>query len=249
MKTRTIVVARHESGQPLGKVLRTHLAWSWSQVRHAVSDGRVRVNGAVCRNLAHKLTRGLRLEVTGASETSSGASQPRVAKASRPHLASMPKPKAVYQGPQPIICYADADVVVVDKPAGLTTMRHPREAAEFGARARRFLPPTLAELLPELLTPNDSKKKRTVFAVHRLDKDTSGLVVFARTKQAESAGASSARVVGSSPGHRTRPGTFGTDQSTIAADRDDSRRGAARIYRVRATCRHPFVVKTWKYMW
>ena len=34
----------------------------------------------------------------------------------------------------PVIRFADAQVVVVDKPAGLTTMRHPGEAAEFGAR-------------------------------------------------------------------------------------------------------------------
>ena len=55
--------------------------------------------------------------------------------------------------PEPVIRYPDAHVVVVDKPAGLTTMRHPHEAAEFGTRARRFLPPTLAELLPALLAP------------------------------------------------------------------------------------------------
>src|SRR5262249_33454611 len=80
---------------------------------------------------------------------------------------------------QPIIRFADAHVVVVDKPPGLTTMRHPHEAAEFGARARRFLPATLADLLPGML---GSGKVR---AVHRLAKETSGLVVFARTVQAE----------------------------------------------------------------
>src|SRR5262245_26006721 len=48
--------------------------------------------------------------------------------------------------------FADEHLVVVEKPAGLTTMRHPEEAAEFGARARRFLPDTLADLLPGLLS-------------------------------------------------------------------------------------------------
>ncbi len=81
---------------------------------------------------------------------------------------------------EPEIIYADEAIVVVNKPAGLTTMRHPHEAAEFGPRARRFLPPTLADLLPQLL----QAPRRRVFAVHRIDRDTSGLVVFARTPQA-----------------------------------------------------------------
>jgi 23S rRNA pseudouridine1911/1915/1917 synthase len=73
----------------------------------------------------------------------------------------------------------DDHVVVVDKPAGLTTMRHAHEAAEFGKRGQRFLPPTLADLLPGLL-PKRTKGHKRVIAVHRLDRDTSGLVIFAR---------------------------------------------------------------------
>jgi 23S rRNA pseudouridine1911/1915/1917 synthase len=80
---------------------------------------------------------------------------------------------------KPIIRFVDAHVVVVDKPAGLTTMRHPYEAAQFGARGVRFLPTTLADLLPSML---GGAKVR---AVHRIDKETSGLVVFARTVAAE----------------------------------------------------------------
>jgi len=87
-------------------------------------------------------------------------------------------------GSQPIIRYADKHLVVVDKPAGLTTMRHAEEAAEFGPRGKRFLPPTLADLLPDLLTRRRGERTK-IRAVHRLDKDTSGLVVFARTVEAE----------------------------------------------------------------
>jgi 23S rRNA pseudouridine1911/1915/1917 synthase len=64
-------------------------------------------------------------------------------------------------------------------------MRHPEEAAEFGVRARRYLPPTLADLLPALLARERPGERAWVRAVHRLDKETSGLVVFARTKEAE----------------------------------------------------------------
>jgi len=77
------------------------------------------------------------------------------------------------------VVYSDDAVVVVNKPPGLTTMRHAAEAAEFGARGRRYLPKTLVDQLA-LLIPGQSLR-----AVHRLDRDTSGLVVFARKPEAE----------------------------------------------------------------
>lgn len=83
------------------------------------------------------------------------------------------------------LVYADAHILVVNKPAGLTTVRHAREAAAFGVRARRFLPATLVDQLPLVLPPK--YRQGRIRAVHRLDKDTSGLVVLARTAQAESA--------------------------------------------------------------
>jgi 23S rRNA pseudouridine1911/1915/1917 synthase len=77
------------------------------------------------------------------------------------------------------VVYSDDAIVVVNKPAGLTTSRSAEEKAEFG-RGKKYLPTTLAELLPAALgTPN-----RPVFAVHRLDRDTTGLIVFARTPAA-----------------------------------------------------------------
>jgi 23S rRNA pseudouridine1911/1915/1917 synthase len=94
-----------------------------------------------------------------------------------------PRPR---QNPTGIVVrYQDAQFVVVDKPPGLTTMRHADEAAEFGKRAQRFLPPTLAELLPSLLAAGRPGQGTALRAVHRIDKETSGLVVFARTPQSE----------------------------------------------------------------
>ena len=88
------------------------------------------------------------------------------------------------------IVYLDEHIVVVDKPAGLTTVRHAHETAEFGARARRFLPRTLVDMLPPLIAARTKKGRRParparIRAVHRLDKETSGLVVLARTPQSE----------------------------------------------------------------
>jgi 23S rRNA pseudouridine1911/1915/1917 synthase len=84
-----------------------------------------------------------------------------------------------------VVRYVDDQVLVVEKPAGLTTVRHASEAAEHGPRARRFLPPTLADLLPDLLAEGRPGKQPRVRAVHRLDRDTSGLVVFAHSRDAE----------------------------------------------------------------
>jgi 23S rRNA pseudouridine1911/1915/1917 synthase len=117
---------------------------------------------------------------------------------------------------------------VVDKPAGLTTMRHAHEAAEFGKRGQRFLPPTLMDILPALLARGKGGPS-PLRAVHRIDKDTSGLVVFARTPEAE-------RTLGRQfRGHtidrhylalvRGRAKT-GRIESYLVANRGDHRRGS-----------------------
>jgi 23S rRNA pseudouridine1911/1915/1917 synthase len=64
-------------------------------------------------------------------------------------------------------------------------MRHADEAAEFGARGRRFLPSTLQDLLPGLIAARTGRPAGPLRAVHRIDKETSGLVVFARTEAAQ----------------------------------------------------------------
>ncbi len=81
------------------------------------------------------------------------------------------------------IVYLDDHILVVDKPPGVTTVRHADEAKAFGPRARRYLPPTLVDLLPGVM-PKKQRGPR-IRAVHRLDKETSGLVVLARTPAAE----------------------------------------------------------------
>jgi 23S rRNA pseudouridine1911/1915/1917 synthase len=82
--------------------------------------------------------------------------------------------------PDLVLRHVDDAVVVVDKPPGVTTHRSTTEAAEFGARGKRYLPSTLADRLPALLPGGEP-----CLAVHRIDRDTSGLVVFARTPEAE----------------------------------------------------------------
>jgi 23S rRNA pseudouridine1911/1915/1917 synthase len=160
MKPRRWTITRREAGQTLTDVLRAHhLASS-----HDVRQRRVWLDGKPCLNPAIRVRQGQCLEIR---------------RPQQPRPPTRPQSKHGL-----VIRHADEHVVVVDKPAGITTMRHPEEAAEFG-RGRRFLPPTVADLLPDLLAARPPGKRTRVRPVHRLDKETSGLVVFARTVEAE----------------------------------------------------------------
>jgi 23S rRNA pseudouridine1911/1915/1917 synthase len=164
MSEQRFTVAAAEVGQTIAAVLRGRLRLSWGEAKRLVRDGRVQLAGAACLDPAHHVRRGQPIIVGPADQKPTA-------------------PKHRTEGPAPKIRFADAQVVVVDKPADLTTMRHPEDVAEFGARARRFLPPTLADILPTMLEDRPGRPA-TVIAVHRLDKETSGLVVFARTPDA-----------------------------------------------------------------
>jgi 23S rRNA pseudouridine1911/1915/1917 synthase len=182
MRVRFFIVGGAETGRPVGACLSERLSLPRSAVRRLLRDGQVRVNGAPCDDPHRRLQRGQRVQVRQA-KSSKTPSRGRTPPETR-QVRGVSRARAV-KGPRPTIRYADKHIVVVDKPAGLTTMRHAEEVAEFGKRARRFLPPTLADILPELLRRRSPDEKIRVRAVHRLDKETSGLVVFARTVEAE----------------------------------------------------------------
>lgn len=69
------------------------------------------------------------------------------------------------------IVYQDADVVVVEKPAGLLTATDPKETR-----------PTALKLLNIRFGKVNNKNR--VLLIHRLDRDASGLLVFARNDNA-----------------------------------------------------------------
>jgi 23S rRNA pseudouridine1911/1915/1917 synthase len=186
MTPQVLVVARPQAGWTVAAVLRAHLGLSWSAARRLVEQRRVRFAGAACLDPAQRVAAGQRLEVHAAplrqKNGRAGQGKQR-GPDQKPPLPKARRPQTT--GPRPVIVFAGPHLVVVDKPAGLTTVRHAHEAAEFGARGRRFLPPTLADLLPDLLADGRPGPRPRVRAVHRLDKETSGLVVFARTAAAE----------------------------------------------------------------
>ena len=71
--------------------------------------------------------------------------------------------------PFPIL-YQDRDLIAIDKPAGLLTVGHE------GERQR-----TAYRLLADTL--RDGSREKKLFVVHRLDRDTSGAVLFARNEE------------------------------------------------------------------
>jgi 23S rRNA pseudouridine1911/1915/1917 synthase len=125
---------------------------SRSHARRLIDEGLVTVDGRAQRP-SHCLTSGARVAATlpPAEET-------------RP--AAEPIPLTVI--------YQDEDVIVVDKPAGLTV--HPAPGHPSGTLVNALL-----AIAPELAEARETMRPGIV---HRLDKDTSGLLVVARSERA-----------------------------------------------------------------
>jgi 23S rRNA pseudouridine1911/1915/1917 synthase len=217
MTPQTFVVGRLDADQTVAAFLRTRLNLPWSKAKRLVESGQVRVAGQKVTDPAARLKLGKRVEVVGPSAPAPSGQKPARAKL---------KEAPAFDGPPPVLVYSDDAIAVVDKPPGLTTMRHAEEAAEFGERGKTYLPATLADLLPAML----GRPGKPVRAVHRIDRDTSGLVVFARTKPAEEhlteqfkAHTVDRRYLALVRG-RPKPGTI---ESRLIPDRGDGRRGSS----------------------
>lgn len=174
MAIKTIVLGKRQAGQPIAAVLVAAAGVARGQVDHYLKNRWVRIDGNLCTSPGQRVRAGQRLQVV----------IPRNQAPERSRDRALSKPELPAIARDILIRHQDEHIVVVDKPAGLTTVRHADEAKALGARAQRFLPPTLVDLLPRVLKP---PLKGRIRAVHRLDKETSGLLVLARTADAESA--------------------------------------------------------------
>ena len=72
------------------------------------------------------------------------------------------------------ILYEDHDILVIDKSSGLLTMGNEKASVN-----------TAHYLLNDYVKKGNSKSKRRIYIVHRLDRDTSGVLIFAKSDQAK----------------------------------------------------------------
>lgn len=174
-------------GQHLGSALRKLLGGaSWNQVRKLIQQRKVQVNGNLCLDDARRVGQKDVLKIWNES-----LAKPVSAEDLR-------------------IVHLDEHLLVVEKPAAVTSVRHFEERRL--TPKRRQLQPTLDELLPEVIAkmhrtkfepkraeprsgdppkrasrflkqpPPTDPSRFKIFPVHRLDRDTSGLMLFARDR-------------------------------------------------------------------
>ncbi len=148
-------VPEAEAGQRLDVYITRRLNWlSRSQVKRLIDQGLVRVNGEIIK-AGYRLKGGEKIEME--VETTS------------------PPPTSLEPENIPLnIIYADEDVIVINKPAGLVV--HPGAGKRGGTLVNAVL-----YHFPEIKTVGSPQRPGIV---HRLDGDTSGVMVVARSNLA-----------------------------------------------------------------
>ncbi len=159
------------AGSPLDGVVRQLFAVSWGDARNLIQRGKIAVDGRV-------VTDG-RVRVKGGAEIVLDLH------ARTPREDDLPRNAVVF---------VDAHVVVVEKPSGISTVPFDPEGmgASIAKRARPGDEVTLDERVRSLLARMEKGRGRggappSLGVVHRIDKETSGLVVFTRTWAAKKA--------------------------------------------------------------
>ncbi|MBP5284924.1 MAG: RluA family pseudouridine synthase [Kiritimatiellae bacterium] len=76
------------------------------------------------------------------------------------------------------ILHEDRDVIAIDKPAGLLTTN-----TRLAGRLARESQPTAENFLNDYVRKGQAKSSRRVWLVHRLDRDTSGAMLFAKDER------------------------------------------------------------------
>lgn len=145
-----------EEGRALATELHKILEISHRQAKGLIDAGCVEVGGQAVRSHGHRLAGGDEVKVDFEAER-----------------AYQPLPKPSRSGDAPFeMLFEDRDLVFVNKPAGLLTV-----PAEKGNE------PTLADALTEHYRRLGHKRVQ-IYVVHRLDRFTSGVLVFGKTPEA-----------------------------------------------------------------
>lgn len=88
------------------------------------------------------------------------------------HRRSRPSSKFLTEGL--VIIHEDRDILVVDKPPGLLTMGTETEKSR-----------TAYFILTDYVRKGCARSKKRIFIVHRLDRDASGILLFAKNEEAK----------------------------------------------------------------
>ncbi len=153
-------------GQRLDRAVSLLTGCSRSQADVMIDGGRVSVDDRVIASRARRVRAGERLSIAGPLGPS-------------PDPAPTPDPAV-----EVAVVWSDADVIVVDKPAGLVV--HPGAGNRTGTLVQGLLArfPDLADLAA---VADGTTERDRPGIVHRLDKGTSGLLMVARTPVARAA--------------------------------------------------------------
>lgn len=149
----TLEFTVEKAGQRLDKILVKRLpAYSRNQIQEMISEGQVLVDGNSAK-AGHKMKGGEQITIT------------------------FPEEEELVIEPEDIplkIVYEDDDIAVIEKEAGMVV--HPGTGQESSTLVHALL-----ARYPEMVDmQDDSRAEGRMGIVHRLDKDTSGLIVTAR---------------------------------------------------------------------
>src|ERR1700741_2136187 len=156
--TASVLVAPDEAGQRLDRVLARHLAeLSRSRLKALIEAGTVELDGHTIRDPSHRVNSGAAIKV------------------------DVPPPLPARPEAEPIplkVVYEDGDMIVIDKPAGLVV--HPAAGNWSGTLVN-----ALIAHCGDSLSGIGGERRPGI--VHRLDKDTTGLMVVAKNDRAHRA--------------------------------------------------------------
>ena len=150
-----IQVPDDQTGQRLDRVLAAHVAeLSRSRLKALIEAGTVTIDGATIRDPSHRVKSGAAIALD----------------------IPPPQPAAPAAETIPLdVVYEDADIIVIDKPSGLVV--HPAAGHWTGTLVN-----ALIAHCGESLSGIGGERRPGI--VHRLDKDTSGLMVVAKNDRA-----------------------------------------------------------------
>lgn len=149
----------------LAKHLRSiHPEWSWNECRTLIHNRRVTVNGITIIDDTHRIETNATVEI---------------------HAKPQAKAEVTERDSSSLtVYYHDEHIIVVEKESGIESVPFETKK-QFEGRTRADTPDTLIDRARKWLEQKEKQKLPPLKVVHRLDKGTSGVIVFARTVRAE----------------------------------------------------------------